>query len=59
MKKKNVAKKMRFAKSNDTVEGDYGEKFASENKFSRKDVKKEKKTRSEKHGKIPKSNWEI
>ena len=60
-KKQEIASKMRgpkFAKSNDTVEGDYGQKY-KEDSFTRKDVNKEKKGRAERHGSMPKSNWEI
>lgn len=66
MKKKEVAAKMQtFSKGSkrqipkNTVEGDSGQKFLPEDRFSKKDVKNEKKGRTEKHGKIPKSNWEI
>lgn len=56
MDKKMMAKKM---KRKDTVEGDYSQHLGPEDKFSEKDEKKEKKTRSEKHGKMPKQTWEI
>lgn len=59
MKKQEIAKKMRYSATNDTIEGDAPGTDVYENKFSKKDVKKEQKSRKEKHGKIPKSNWQI
>lgn len=53
MKKHDIAKKMN-RKNN--VEGDREGIDVYENKFSKQDVKKEKKTRVEKHSKMPKNS---
>jgi hypothetical protein len=42
----------------DTIEGDYGQHYGPQDKFTKKDVKKEKATRVAKNGPEPKSNWE-
>lgn len=52
-KKKHMASKM-------TVEGDEkGQHFGPQDKFSGKQVKKEKTARKEKHGKEPAHSWDI
>lgn len=59
-KKEKMAKKMfKRTAPKDTVEGDYSKHFGPQDKFSEKDEAKEKKTRKDKHSKMPKSNYEI
>lgn len=59
MKKEEMAKKMKKGSRKDNVEGDDSQHLGPEDKFSEKDERKEKKTRAEKHGKMPKRSWEI
>lgn len=62
-KKKKVASKMKGDQQSggehgNTREGDSAPHYKPQDRFSKKDVNKEKKARAEKHGSEPKSDWE-
>lgn len=52
-KKKKIARKMR----KETIEGDQDDGALT--KFNKKDIKKEKKARTERNGEEPKASWQI